>query len=631
MSGLESLGAVASVVGIIGVVKTSIDLLDIISVVRSAERDLEDLFVHLEWQRIRFYCWVQETGFSNVIAQHETTPESETSKLLNLLPHELRLAFVLSHIQRSIKNMNSLLKTASPLLQKYSTRTISDADSWNEKLRRGLNPNRDRVVQKYSEREPSSIKFNMLDKIRWVAGGRRQLTELVEQLRDYNTELKEILPYYKAATFERRIDLIAVTSQSLAVRMAAIEFESRLLESMQRDQQTTQYRDVAQMLQRSRAINCAGDSFPCGNDQSKMALISNGPTASSAQVSLYRNKSEFKFAARGAADCDPREFATFGPHPIVIEWRHYSSKIMLESLSTLDIRIHMLTMQLQQLGNQFDVSILNCLGHFHDETFHRYGIAFEYPKGRLTTTPTTLRDRLLDEHKRRIRPDLEDRFRAAQILINTTYRFFAVNWLHKNLCSRNILFFEDDPLSGSLGPPYVCGFDFARRDVSLELTEDIPSSRFDADTSTEQRLYWHPDRNVRFDNHHGDQNIEDHKGHSPRYRREYDTYSLGILLLEIGLWCPVQRIFKDAKSVNLQHFSEEVKNRYVPQLRGRMGVLYAGLVMRCLEGDFDREDTEGCTSTDEVETDDDLRSKRFLENFERYAVSEIEKVVTLRA
>ena len=625
MSGLEGLGAVASVFGIIGVVKTSIDLLDIITTVRSAERDLEDLFVHLQWQRIRFYCWLQETGFSNIIAQHEMTPESGTSELLNMLPHELRPAFVLSHIQRSIRNMNSLLKTATPLLQRYSTRTTPDAGDWNKKLRRGLDPNRDRAVQICSEQEPPSIKFNMLDKIRWVAAGRKQLTELVEQLRNYNTELKEILPLYKALPFERRINLVAVTSQSLAARMAAIEFESQLLETIQKGQQITQYRDIAQMLQRSRAINCAGD------DESNLTLNACDSTTSSTQLSLYRNKSEFKFATPAGADYDTREFATFGSHPVVIEWRYYSSKMMPENLSTLDIKIHMLTLQLQQLGSQIDVNILNCLGHFHDKTYHRYGIAFDYPKHRLTTTPTTLQKRLLDDHKRRIRRDLEDRFRAAQTLIATTYRFLAVNWLHKNLCSRNIVFFEDDLQSGSLESPYVCGFDFARRDVSLEMTEDIPSSRFEADTSTEQRLYWHPDRNVRFDNDCGDENVEDHKRPSPRYRREYDTYSLGIVLLEIGLWCPILRIFKDAKSDNLQQFSEEVKNRYVPQLRGRMGVLYAGLVMRCIEGDFYEEDTEGYVSTDEAELDDDIRSKHYLKNFERYVVSEIEKVVALRA
>lgn len=47
MSGMEVLGAAASVVSINSAVKTCIDLLDILSSARSAERGLEDLLVHL--------------------------------------------------------------------------------------------------------------------------------------------------------------------------------------------------------------------------------------------------------------------------------------------------------------------------------------------------------------------------------------------------------------------------------------------------------------------------------------------------------------------------------------------------------------------------------------------------------
>jgi hypothetical protein len=47
--------------------------------------------------------------------------------------------------------------------------------------------------------------------------------------------------------------------------------------------------------------------------------------------------------------------------------------------------------------------------------------------------------------------------------------------------------------------PYVCGFDLARRDAYLETSEKLPSICHDTYTATDQRLYWHPDRNSQFD------------------------------------------------------------------------------------------------------------------------------------
>ncbi|KAJ9427931.1 hypothetical protein QL093DRAFT_1001224 [Fusarium oxysporum] len=74
MSGLEALGAAASIIGVVGALKTCIDLLDIISTARGADLELEHLLVHLQWQRIRFYCWVQETGFTEAIIQDDERP-----------------------------------------------------------------------------------------------------------------------------------------------------------------------------------------------------------------------------------------------------------------------------------------------------------------------------------------------------------------------------------------------------------------------------------------------------------------------------------------------------------------------------------------------------------------------------
>jgi hypothetical protein len=259
-------------------------------------------------------------------------------------------------------------------------------------------------------------------------------------------------------------------------------------------------------------------------------------------------------------------------------------------LSYLDARVHMLSLQLQQLSSLDENGILCCRGHFHDEKNYRRGIVFEYPGDRQTTTPVTLQDRLKDDHERRVRRDLNERFRLARSLITTVYRLFSVNSLRKNLSTNNILLFEGDPDPDvhSIQSPFICGFVFARRDAKLELSENLATVYQDTYAAINGRLYWHPDRQL-------PPGLQEDSGISlvsnaglsrPGYRREFDCYSLGILLLEIGLWCPVHRILKDCKTEDLAVFATKVKETYVPELRGRMGKVYTDIVSSCLEGNF---------------------------------------------
>jgi hypothetical protein len=74
------------------------------------------------------------------------------------------------------------------------------------------------------------------------------------------------------------------------------------------------------------------------------------------------------------------------------------------------------------------------------------------------------------------------------------------------------------------------------------------------------------------------------------------VYSLGILLLEIGLWCPVHWILKDCKTDDLAVLATRGKKTYVPELRGRMGKVYTDIVSSCLEGNFGRDTTGEATA-----------------------------------
>ncbi len=70
------------------------------------------------------------------------------------------------------------------------------------------------------------------------------------------------------------------------------------------------------------------------------------------------------------------------------------------------------------------------------------------------------------------------------------------------------------------------------------------------------------------------------------HRRESDLYSLGIMLLDIGLWSPVVFIFQRTKCEDINGFTKTTNEDYMLEFRGQMGEVYADIVNACLESKF---------------------------------------------
>ncbi|EWZ52407.1 hypothetical protein FOZG_02179 [Fusarium oxysporum Fo47] len=586
MSGLEALGAAASIIGVVGALKTCIDLLDIISTARGADLELEHLLVHLQWQRIRFYCWVQETGFTEAIIQDDERPAMQASDMLEFIQDDFRRGHILSHIQRSVANMNKCLKEAKPTLERYFSNRPSSNESWRTRLDRFLNPS-------------------------------NALT--IDTLRKYNTELADLLPFYRMARFERRIGRVLVTTRQLAASLADISSKINTTSDIGTGQFGRQYSLMAQLLESKHQTEVLERDQPKPVDMSNnehVEALTLAPTIAASQASLNLRASEVRFGRRGTEGFRTREFGSRETSPLIIEWRHYSSEETQETRSSIDIHVHMLAMQLQQLSALHHTGVLPCLGYFHDPKCYRYGIAFHYPRGDSAASPTSLADRLNQDQPRRIRRDLGDRLRAAHSLTGTVYQMLSVNWLHKSISSSNVLLFEVERDSYTVETPFLCGFDLTRRDNDMEPSGKLPSIYLNNFPSLNERLYWHPTRTAAVPDL-----TASAVGYTlplTRYRREFDIYSLGVVLLEIGLWYPIKRIFKDCQTEDLGVFSEQLKAKYVPELRGRMGRVYADVVVNCLKGNFG----EGYIplhdgSESSAEDDKELRRRRFLEDFER--------------
>jgi hypothetical protein len=218
--------------------------------------------------------------------------------------------------------------------------------------------------------------------------------------------------------------------------------------------------------------------------------------------------------------------------------------------------------------------LLPCTGLFHSTDINnpRFGLIYTAPFDIGDANPLTLKGLLnakdSRDNRRTAAHPLDQRLSLARRIASAVYFYHAVGWVHKTIRSDNILMLEpagQDPLLSFpyvLGHPYLVNFASARADAGT------------TDLSLEQQenewflnVYRHPARQG--------VNI------SARFTMAHDTYSLGVVLLEMGMWRPLERSEAEIKGKT----PEQVRNVLIKLADGaaiQMGSKYKDLVQWCL-------------------------------------------------
>jgi len=174
-----------------------------------------------------------------------------------------------------------------------------------------------------------------------------------------------------------------------------------------------------------------------------------------------------------------------------------------------------------------------------------------------------------------LRGNLQNRLDLAKSLANTISHLHSVQWVHKSFNPDNILLFGRKSASPAGSPvdfdwsrPYLVGFDASR--ANRAHSDNLPSS-----LRWENRVYTHP--------------AKQREQGTPRFEYKFDIYSLGVVLLEIGLL----QCFKSAEYKKSSQWTDipamEVQRRFVERaqgLRGTVGRTYSEIVEVCLRGEF---------------------------------------------
>ena len=171
---------------------------------------------------------------------------------------------------------------------------------------------------------------------------------------------------------------------------------------------------------------------------------------------------------------------------------------------------------------------------------------------------------------------LRTRFFLAYALALTVLNIHSSGWVHKNLWSHAIIVIPSTNGIQRSGAqhliPYVAGWGVARP-TSVETTDMKPI------TEIEPNLYQHPHRQQQ---------------PSIKFTFIHDVYSLGVLLMEIGLWNCVSNLFQrqiqqathSRKAPRIDLLQRAWIDGLKEEVQIEMGDIYAEAVERCLMGTF---------------------------------------------
>ncbi|KAI1090516.1 prion-inhibition and propagation-domain-containing protein [Rostrohypoxylon terebratum] len=278
-----------------------------------------------------------------------------------------------------------------------------------------------------------------------------------------------------------------------------------------------------------------------------------------------------------------RVIGRYGGAPIWVEWKGYDESSTTLAYRCVENRITRLAaLLLKNPDTPQELRLPASLGYIHDPSSARFGIVFELPVQRNISAPPSLYDRLQISMK----PSLTTRLDMARKLVNSLGYIHAMKWLHKGLRSDNILFLAASDLDWSSF--CLSGFDYSRPANPSEMTEAPSDDR-------EHDLYRHPEvqLDVPRDGEYG-------------YKTKHDVYSLGVILMEIGLWQPIHQFLGISLNQSIRR----------PVVRGVRGCLLKSESLAILESETGERYTTAvklCLTSDQENLASKRESFKFLE------------------
>ena len=235
---------------------------------------------------------------------------------------------------------------------------------------------------------------------------------------------------------------------------------------------------------------------------------------------------------------------------VLHEFKNYGPYVDPAEMPDLRARVANLAALLHASKSR-DFLSLPCSRWYEETLEYRFVLEFEIPvEYDATQEKYHSLQSLIRNLKHSERPSLNTRLKLAYSLAKAIEQWHAVGWLHQGISSINILFLVHESTKQiDFSFPILQGFEYARPKTDPSMGRPQDDIAFN--------VYRHPDR----------QGVG-LKGHT----KLHDLYSLGVVLLEIGLWQTALDIFRPK---NVSPSPTEIKQKFQSECSKRLAH-YAG-------------------------------------------------------
>jgi Prion-inhibition and propagation/Protein tyrosine and serine/threonine kinase len=289
----------------------------------------------------------------------------------------------------------------------------------------------------------------------------------------------------------------------------------------------------------SQAETLTDERFPSGENGSTGGAATHGTTIferlaafRAINTRLYGTEEVLLSALKLDSDKDlgnlnvtegaQRVTAIYQGKNVWVEWKSYKPEEVFTDTSVIyrvserqEKDAERLVALLQAKEKPAEFCVPDCAGYFEDAKHRRFGFVYEIRDPEVSTFKPKSLLQLFGTKTAPLKP----RVGLAQRLATCLLYLHATNWLHKALRSASILFFSEEGVV-ELGRPYISNFEYSRPDKNSATYTGAPET-------PEWAAYCHPD----------------YLGRPGYFRKTYDIYSLGIILIEIAFWKSAEAIF----------------------------------------------------------------------------------------
>ncbi|KFY22789.1 hypothetical protein V493_06320 [Pseudogymnoascus sp. VKM F-4281 (FW-2241)] len=502
-------------------------------------KDAPELYWKLRLEEIRLLAWGRYWGL-------------DQGKFDDFLQN----AGLLDDVCGILTRMKEILQSTESMSKKYGIQRVEDPGVGQMT-----------VVE---EEEAPKKRHKLVSKFKWAFTDKTKFQTMITDLQDFNNGLHSLLRLgeYRAVGLVAQSESLRIT-ESIAtlshLQKACIEAIDSQATATTITRSSSYYRDLLlatsskQLLaaQSMDVVAPTGTSLPSRPDESLLK--------ESSLVKDYtkNSPSSLRLLASYSHPENP-------PTQVLIEWKDIDKTN--PHLRLISKRVNDLAELLdERYPKPADFRVLDCLGYFEDENNSRFGFLFSLPPQAQPIPPSSLHDLLARGAK--TLPHLGERFEIARMIATSIIRLLDCGWVHAALRSENVVFFQNSgkgPQSLALSSPFILGFTYSRPQDPNESTLEYSQSN-----DTTHDLYRHPDVQR-------SHLTKPSQTRHIRFQQRHDLFSLGIVLLEIGLWEQIETLWKPKYTPD--KFFDKLLSVYVPALGHRMGEVYRDVVWELLAG-----------------------------------------------